>query len=40
VQWAKATGRQRISGSTGRLDAVTKGAQGASAEAADEVKEW
>lgn len=40
VQRAQATGRQRISGSTGRLDAVTKGAQGASAEAADEVKEW
>lgn len=40
VQRAQATGRQRISGSKGRLDAVTKGAQGASAEAADDVKEW
>ncbi|MGE3745114.1 MAG: conjugal transfer protein TraG N-terminal domain-containing protein [Sphingomonadaceae bacterium] len=40
VQRAQAAGRQRISGPTGRLDAVTKGAQGASAEAADEVKEW
>ena len=40
VQRAQAVGRQRISGPTGRLDAVTKGAQGASAEAADEVKEW
>ena len=34
------SGRQRIRGSRGRLDAVTKGAQGASAEAADDVKEW
>lgn len=40
VQRAQATGRQKISGSRGRLDAVTKGAQGASAEAADDVKEW
>ena len=40
VQRAQAAGRQRISGSTERLDAVTKGAQGASAEAADDVKEW
>lgn len=40
VQRAQASGRQRISGSRGRLDAVTKGAQGASAEAADDVKEW
>jgi conjugal transfer mating pair stabilization protein TraG len=40
VQRAQAAGRQKISGSRGRLDAVTKGAQGASAEAADDVKEW
>lgn len=40
VQRAQATGRQRISGYRGRLDAATKGAQGASAEAADDVKEW
>ncbi|ALJ12305.1 conjugal transfer protein TraG N-terminal domain-containing protein [Sphingopyxis macrogoltabida] len=40
VQRAQATGRQKITGSRGRLDAITKGAQGASAEAADDVKEW
>jgi conjugal transfer mating pair stabilization protein TraG len=40
VQRAQAAGRQRIGGSRSRLDAVTKGAQGASAEAADDVKEW
>lgn len=40
VQRAQDAGRQRIRGSGGRLDAVTKGAQGASAEAADDVKEW
>ncbi|WP_073975154.1 conjugal transfer protein TraG N-terminal domain-containing protein [Erythrobacter donghaensis] len=40
VQRAKAAGRQKIAGSRGRLDAITKGAQGASAEAADDVKEW
>jgi len=40
VQRAHATGRQRISGSRGRLDVSTKAAQGASAEAADDVKEW
>lgn len=40
VQRVQATGRQKISGSRGRLDAVTKGAKGASAEAADDVKEW
>ena len=37
---AQDAGRQRIRGSRGRLDAATKGAQGASAEAADDVKEW
>ena len=37
---AQDTGRQQIRRSRGRLDAVTKGAQGASAEAADDVKEW
>lgn len=37
---AQDSGRQRIRGSRGRLDAVTKGAHGASAESADEVKEW
>jgi len=40
VQRAQAAGRQKIGGSRGRLDAVTKGAQGANAEAADDVKEW
>lgn len=40
VQRAQEAGRQKITGSRGRLDAVTKGAQGASAEAADGVKEW
>ncbi|WP_287942239.1 conjugal transfer protein TraG N-terminal domain-containing protein [Sphingopyxis sp.] len=40
VQRAQAAGRQKITGSRGRLDAMTKGAQGASAEAADDVKEW
>ena len=40
VQRAQAAGRQRIGGSRSRLDTATKGAQGASAEAADDVKEW
>jgi conjugal transfer mating pair stabilization protein TraG len=40
VQRAQATGRQMISGSRSRLDGVTKAAKGASAEAADDVKEW
>lgn len=40
VERAQAAGRQKITGSRGRLDAITKGAQGASAEAADDVKEW
>ena len=40
VQRAQTVGRQKISGSRGRLDAATKGAQGANAEAADDVKEW
>jgi conjugal transfer mating pair stabilization protein TraG len=40
VQRAQAAGRQRIRGSKGGLDAVTKGAQGASAESADDVKDW
>ncbi len=40
VQRAQGAGRQRIGGSRGRLDAVTRGAQGASSEAADDVKEW
>lgn len=40
VQRAQAAGRQKITGSRGRLDAITKGAQGANAEAADDVKEW
>lgn len=40
VQGAQAAGRQQIIASRGRLDAVTKGAQGASAESADDVKEW
>jgi conjugal transfer mating pair stabilization protein TraG len=33
-------GRQRIGDSRDRLDAITKDARGASAEAADDVKEW
>ncbi len=40
VQRAQAAGRQKITGSRVRLNAITKGAQGASAEAADDVKEW
>ncbi len=40
VQRAQASGRQKIAGSRARLDTITKGAQGASAEAADDVKEW
>ena len=40
VQGAQAAGRQQTRASRGRLDAVTKGAQGASAESADDVKEW
>jgi len=40
VQRAQAAGRQVVSGSRSRLDAVTKAAKGASAEAADDVKEW
>jgi conjugal transfer mating pair stabilization protein TraG len=40
VQRTQAIGRRKISGSRGRLDAVTKRAQGASAESADDVKEW
>jgi len=40
VQRAQDAGRQRIRGSRSRLDTVTRGAQGASAESADEVKEW
>ena len=40
MQRAQAAGRQKITGSRGRLDAITKGAQGANAEAADDVKEW
>jgi len=40
VHRAQDAGRQRIRGSRGRLDTVTRSAQGASAESADEVKEW
>jgi conjugal transfer mating pair stabilization protein TraG len=40
VQRAQAAGRQKIGGSKGSLEAVTSGAQGASAESADDVKEW
>ena len=36
----QAAGRQQIGGTRERLDAVTRGARGASAEAADDVKEW
>lgn len=40
VQRAQSAGRQRIGSSRSGLDAVTRGAKGASAEAADDVKEW
>jgi conjugal transfer mating pair stabilization protein TraG len=40
VQRAQAGGRQTIGGSRSRLDDVTKGAKGASAETADDVKQW
>lgn len=40
VQRTQSAGRQQIRDSRGHLDAVTKGAQGASAEAADDVKKW
>ncbi|MEI6643699.1 MAG: conjugal transfer protein TraG N-terminal domain-containing protein [Novosphingobium sp.] len=40
VQRAQAAGRRKIGGSKGRLEAVTSEAQGASAESADDVKEW
>lgn len=40
VQRAQAAGRRKISGSKGSLEAVTRGVQGASAESADDVKEW
>ncbi len=40
VQRTRAAGRQAIGGARSRLDAVTEGAKGASAQAADDVKEW
>jgi conjugal transfer mating pair stabilization protein TraG len=40
VQRAQAAGRQQIGNASSRLDRVTKAANGASAEAADDVKEW
>lgn len=40
VQRAQSAGRQTIGSSKSRLDAVTKGAKGASTEAADGVKGW
>jgi conjugal transfer mating pair stabilization protein TraG len=40
VQRAQAAGRQTVGGSRSRLDRATKEAKGASAEAADDVKEW
>ncbi len=40
VERVQAAGRQRIGGARERLDAVTRDARGASAEAADDVKEW
>ena len=40
VKRAQAAGRQAIGGSRSRLDAVTNAAKGASAKAADDVKEW
>lgn len=40
VERVQAAGGQQIGGTRERLDTVTRGARGASAEAADEVKEW
>jgi conjugal transfer mating pair stabilization protein TraG len=40
VERVQAAGRQRIGEARERLDAVTRDARGASAEAADDVKEW
>ncbi|MDK2767960.1 MAG: conjugal transfer protein TraG N-terminal domain-containing protein [Sphingomonas sp.] len=40
IERVQSAGRQRIDKQRDRLDAVTKDARGASAEAADEVKEW
>jgi conjugal transfer mating pair stabilization protein TraG len=40
VQRAQVGGRQTIGGSRSRLEDITKGAKGASAAAADDVKEW
>ncbi len=40
VRSAQERGRGRIGQSRGNLDAVTRGAKGASEEAADDVKEW
>jgi conjugal transfer mating pair stabilization protein TraG len=40
VESMQAAGRQRIDAGRDRLDAVTRGARGATAEAADEVKKW
>ena len=40
VERVQAAGRERIGGARERLDTVTRDARGASAEAADDVKEW
>ncbi|MFN3946073.1 MAG: conjugal transfer protein TraG N-terminal domain-containing protein [Allosphingosinicella sp.] len=40
IERVQSAGRQRIDEQRDRLDAVTKDARGASAEAADEIKEW
>lgn len=40
VERVQSAGRQRIGGERDRLNAVTRDARGASAEAADDVKEW
>jgi conjugal transfer mating pair stabilization protein TraG len=40
VERVQGAGRQRLGGARERLDAVTRDARGASAEAADDVKEW
>ena len=40
VERVQAAGRQRIEESRERLDGVTKKARGASAGAADDVKDW
>lgn len=40
VRGIQAAGRERLGKSDGRLDAVTKSVRGASAQAADETRQW